>query len=52
MEAAGIKDVISKIHGSNNVFNVVKATMKALKSMEIVNKSKDVNKIESENKTD
>ena len=52
MEAAGIKDVISKIHGSNNVFNVVKATMKALKSMEIVNKSKDENKNESENKTD
>ena len=52
MEVAGIKDVISKIHGSNNVFNVVKATMKALKSMEIVNKSKDVNKNESENKTD
>ena len=52
MEVAGIKDVISKIHGSNNVFNVVKATMKALKSMEVVNKSKDVNKNESENKTD
>ena len=52
MEAAGIKDVISKIHGSNNVFNVVKATMKALKSMEMVNKSKDKIKDESENKTD
>ena len=51
MEAAGIKDVISKIHGSNNVFNVVKATMKALKSMEMVNKPKDLNKNESENKT-
>ena len=47
MEAAGIKDVISKIHGSNNVFNVVKATMKALKSMEMVNKPKDVSKNES-----
>ena len=60
MEVAGIKDVISKIHGSNNVFNVVKATMKALKSMEMVNKPKDVEKNdkpknveknESENKT-
>ena len=60
MEVAGIKDVISKIHGSNNVFNVVKATMKALKSMEMVDqpknvekndKSKNVEKNESENKT-
>lgn len=50
MEAAGIKDVISKTHGSNNVFNVVKATMKALRSMENINKSKDMRKNESENK--
>ena len=41
MEAVGVKDVISKTHGSNNVFNVVKATMKALKSMENLNKSKN-----------
>tara|TARA_B100000575_G_scaffold52120_1_gene38848 strand:+ start:36 stop:587 length:552 start_codon:yes stop_codon:yes gene_type:complete len=50
MEAVGVKDVISKTHGSNNVFNVVKATMKALRSMENVNKSKDMRKNESENK--
>tara|TARA_B100000902_G_C27268887_1_gene895179 strand:- start:237 stop:785 length:549 start_codon:yes stop_codon:yes gene_type:complete len=50
MEAAGVKDVISKTHGSNNVFNVVKATMKALRSMENINKSKDMRKNESENK--
>ena len=50
MEAAGVKDVIPKTHGSNNVFNVVKATMKALRSMENINKSKDMRKNESENK--
>ena len=49
MEAAGVKDVISKTHGSNNVFNVVKATMKALKSMENLNKSR--NKDENKDKT-
>ena len=49
MEAVGVKDVISKTHGSNNVFNVVKATMKALKSMENLNKSR--NKDENKDKT-
>ena len=37
MEVVGIKDVISKSHGSANVANVVKATVKALKSMQDIN---------------
>jgi small subunit ribosomal protein S5 len=30
VEAAGIKDILSKVHGSTNPVNVVKATMRAL----------------------
>jgi small subunit ribosomal protein S5 len=30
MEAAGIKDILSKSLGSSNILNVVRATMKAL----------------------
>ena len=37
MEVVGIKDVISKSHGSANVANVVKATVKALNSMQDIN---------------
>ncbi len=33
MEAAGVKDVLSKTYGSNNTINIVKATMKALGQM-------------------
>ena len=33
MEVVGIKDVISKTHGSTNTANVVKATVKALRSL-------------------
>ncbi len=33
MEAAGVRDVLSKTFGSNNTINIVKATMKALDSM-------------------
>ena len=33
VEAAGIKDVLAKSMGSNNHFNVVKATLSALKSL-------------------
>jgi len=44
MEVVGIKDVISKSHGSSNVSNVVKATVKALKSMQ------DINEINKERK--
>jgi small subunit ribosomal protein S5 len=32
-EAAGIKDILSKVHGSTNPVNVVKATMAALGSL-------------------
>ena len=52
MEAVGVKDVISKTHGSNNVFNVVKATMKALKSLENKQLSKNNKEDESTNKAD
>ncbi len=50
MEAVGVKDIISKTHGSNNVFNVVKATMKALKSLENLNKSQNIKENESKDK--
>ena len=33
MEAAGIKDVLSKTFGSSNTINVVKATIKGLRSL-------------------
>jgi small subunit ribosomal protein S5 len=33
VEAAGIKDILSKVHGSNNAVNVVKATFKALSEL-------------------
>ena len=33
MEAAGVKDVLSKTYGSSNTINIVKATMKALNQM-------------------
>jgi small subunit ribosomal protein S5 len=33
MEVVGIKDIISKSHGSSNTINVVKATVKALASL-------------------
>ncbi len=33
MEAAGVRDVLSKTYGSNNTINIVKATMKALDQM-------------------
>lgn len=33
VEAAGVKDVLSKVYGSNNPVNVVKATFKALSEM-------------------
>jgi small subunit ribosomal protein S5 len=32
-EAAGIKDILSKVHGSTNPVNVVRATMAALRSL-------------------
>lgn len=34
VEAAGIKDVLTKVHGSSNPVNVVRATMKALQGLE------------------
>ena len=33
MEAAGVRDVLSKTYGSNNTINIVKATMMALDQM-------------------
>lgn len=33
LEAAGIRDILSKAHGSNNVVNVVKATFQALNEL-------------------
>jgi small subunit ribosomal protein S5 len=33
MEAAGIRDILSKVHGSTNPVNVVKATIEALDSL-------------------
>jgi small subunit ribosomal protein S5 len=33
VEAAGIKDILSKVHGSTNPVNVVKATMRALSNL-------------------
>jgi small subunit ribosomal protein S5 len=36
VEAAGIKDVLSKILGTTNAHNVVHATMKALRSLESI----------------
>ena len=34
IEAAGIKDVLTKVHGSTNPVNVVRATIKALEGLE------------------
>lgn len=34
LEAAGVKDILTKVHGSNNPINVVRATLKALESLE------------------
>jgi small subunit ribosomal protein S5 len=34
IEAAGIKDVLTKVHGSSNPVNVVRATLKALQGLE------------------
>ena len=34
LEAAGVRDVLTKSHGSNNPVNVVRATIKALESLE------------------
>jgi small subunit ribosomal protein S5 len=34
LEAAGVRDVLTKAHGSNNPVNVVRATIKALESLE------------------
>lgn len=34
LEAAGVKDVLSKSQGSNNPVNVVQATLKALQQLE------------------
>jgi small subunit ribosomal protein S5 len=36
LEAAGVKDVLTKAHGSNNPVNVVRATLKALQALESV----------------
>jgi small subunit ribosomal protein S5 len=37
VEAAGIRDILSKIYGSNNSVNVVKATYKALSELVSLN---------------
>ena len=34
LEAAGMRDVLTKSHGSNNPVNVVRATIKALEALE------------------
>ena len=34
LEAAGVHDVLTKAHGSNNPVNVVRATIKALQDLE------------------
>ena len=34
IEAAGIKDILTKVHGSTNPVNVVRATIKALEGLE------------------
>ena len=34
LEAAGVKDVLTKAHGSSNPVNVVRATIKALQGLE------------------
>lgn len=36
LEAAGVKDVLTKAHGSSNPVNVVRATLKALQQLESV----------------
>ncbi len=38
LEAAGVKDVLTKAHGSSNPVNVVRATLKALEALESVDR--------------
>ena len=33
LEAAGVRDILSKIHGSTNPVNVTRATIEALRSL-------------------
>jgi len=44
MEVVGIKDVISKSHGSSNTINVVKASVKALTSLKDLNEQSEARK--------
>ena len=38
LEAAGVRDVLTKAHGSSNPVNIVRATMKALESLESIDR--------------
>ena len=45
MEVVGIKDVISKSHGSSNTINVVKASVRALTSLKDLNEQIEARKL-------
>lgn len=47
LEAAGIKDILSKIYGSSSKLNNVYATMKALSSLKVVEKNGQKDKKEA-----